>query len=560
MVVMRIDQLVASFLFGVVFWGLCAKMAVPPAQVVRTDSLSTVTSLELAEVKAWKDSLSTQLNEVTGTVRLLQLGRLHDKWLQAEQVRQTKEREVDTLEQELKTLPVRGSTRRREVGVSLLRARAAVLAQGIIRERLMEDMRAATFPNYHEEPDNSTTFVHRDLANDFDPSIPMLKRVEGVRMNANAYGVWAWKQGVNPHTANLVVIAADKPKQHTVELLLEGGYIVWKRHYHCPGECRELVSYLSYLADDTSPAKPMPKHIIFIHGHEESWHQPAPLLELIADGVECSNNTGAYVPLGHHGMPLGSAAYGTQDGRLVNTYVEHLGEFGVPRGKTLEGFCCAQFVVTPQLIKRNTMSFYKTFLEKKLELKVDGFLGEFAFGWIFGDPEVRAATGGPPAQCRKRREIAAPFVASSRSGMWTNPITKPRFTVVLGQRSANETENLEVVASLTRLLPDSANVWIRHESHWCSAGNWVGDHCCGPHRGYLSFMNTFKNDDVRTSNRPVSVAGSLRFASLGILSALRRESDLSNSRVFFSNEANGREKRAQTHRGLCLPSYRLSSP
>eukprot|EP01061_Rhynchopus_euleeides_P042029 TRINITY_DN73437_c0_g1_i1.p2 TRINITY_DN73437_c0_g1~~TRINITY_DN73437_c0_g1_i1.p2 ORF type:complete len:179 (+),score=38.75 TRINITY_DN73437_c0_g1_i1:19-555(+) len=65
---------------------------------------------------------------------------------------------------------------------------------------------------------------------------------------------------------------------------------------------------------------------------------------------------------------------------------------------------------------------------------------------------------------------------------------------------------------------------MRHQSHWCSAGNWVGDHCCGPHRGYLTFMNTFKNDEVRTeSDAYVFVKGGRVFT--------REDVDLMLSRV-----------------------------
>eukprot|EP01061_Rhynchopus_euleeides_P006714 TRINITY_DN15785_c0_g2_i1.p1 TRINITY_DN15785_c0_g2~~TRINITY_DN15785_c0_g2_i1.p1 ORF type:complete len:664 (+),score=151.09 TRINITY_DN15785_c0_g2_i1:48-2039(+) len=456
-----------------------------------TGANTTSTSLQLRV-----DTLEAKLADMSKSLISLQVARLHDKYTASEQTRIRKQEEENQLLRQITTANLEGRWGATvKLNRTLMFVHAERVAQTMIKERLLDDMRELLYPGYRQEPDNSTTYVSQDLPDDFDPTVPLLKEIRGTQMNGNAYGVWAWKKDAIHLGKQLIVIAAEKPRRQTLTLLLNQGFVVWKRRFHCPGDCREGISYLAYLADDTSPAKPMPPTVTFIHGHMMSWHQQDSLMDTIQDGIDCSSKTKSYVPLGHHGMPNSNKVWG-RESRFVLAYIEAMGEFGIPKGMNFTNFCCAQFVVTRDLIQRNSRTYYKTFFEKKVELRINSFMTEYAFGWMFGDPEVRNATRGPPDVCAKKHAIVAPFVNTSRSGQWTNPAVRPRVTFVLGERDRSDAVSNAVVHSLMKFAPADTSVWMRHKCFWCGA-QWRGQHCCGFTKGYLSFINTFKNDAIR---------------------------------------------------------------
>ena len=436
---------------------------------------------------------TSTLASLTASVKALQLSQLHDKWLLLSKDRPERVRALTNARSAYET---KNTT---EAEHTYLRAGGALAGLDVTLQRMLDDMRELSHPGYRRARNEAETFIPVDpkgnLSIPLEPGYTAVNLSDaslqyflksGVHFNYNEYGVWGWKEGARHRDSYLVVIGAEGVPEETVTLLLEAGFVVWKRLYPCPGWCREAVTYLSYLADDSHPSKPLPQQVIFIHGHNASWHQTDSLLGELMDSIKCAETTQRYTPLGWLGQTTEHEIWGNHNDRFGKQYVENFGMLKMPRTTRFIGWCCAQFVVSRALIEANSQTFYNTFLEKKIELKLDAYRYEFYYHYMFGEDEVSDAAHGPPKACQPSRTATKPFTATSRTGEWT--ADNAEVTIILGERSADEEQSMAVVDSILKLKPE-VNVWRRHTNYWCSASQWSGEGCCARHRGYLDFLN-----------------------------------------------------------------------
>eukprot|EP01061_Rhynchopus_euleeides_P046942 TRINITY_DN9151_c0_g1_i2.p1 TRINITY_DN9151_c0_g1~~TRINITY_DN9151_c0_g1_i2.p1 ORF type:complete len:675 (+),score=139.86 TRINITY_DN9151_c0_g1_i2:1671-3695(+) len=461
---------------------------------------------QIALLKKQVGNTNPDASNLAASVKFLQLGRLHDEWLQLEKERPQKKDAFVRAKTAYEHAKKSGG-KANEQEILYRRAEGARFAHEVTTQRVLDEMRELSHPGYKPPRDDSETFVPANPlnvsdvklrpnyhpVNTSDVSIQFFKESK-VNFNYNEFGVWGWKPGARYRDQYLVVIGHSGVPKETMTLLLNEGFVVWKRLLYCPGWCREAVTYLSYLADDSHPSKPLPPQVLFLHGHNASWHQTANLIPSMMESLECSTKTKRYTPLGWLGQTTAHDVWGNINDRFMKQYREHFGMLGMPRGDHFLTWCCAQFVVTRDLINSNTVSFYKRFLEKKLETKLDAYRFEFYYGYMFGEDESPPEVAwGKPKECQTLLPVTTPFVASSRTGEWT--VQNAAITIVLGERSADEAESLEVVNSIVRAHPE-VNVWRRHVNYWCSKLQWKGDLCCSKHRGYLEFWHD--------ADRPVS--------------------------------------------------------
>ena len=425
--------------------------------------------------------LEAKVAELTSTVTHLQLARLHDQYFEAEALREAKQKEARLTLGKIDAAKKAGQPTT-TLDASLAEATNVHLTQSVVKERLLNEMRELSHPGHMKAPDPNSTFVASNETG-VDVAVPFLRQ-SGYSFNYNAHGLWAWRPGAKHIGSVLVVFGADVLPQDTAAVLMDAGFVVWKRRYRCLTDCREAVSYLAYLSDDGFPSKPTLEYTAFVHGHKESWHQNAPIDDMVRSGVSCASKLDRYVPLGYVTQSMDHDLWGNTAERFGREYFNSLGAYGVPPTMRFLTFCCAQFVVPRNVIARNKVSFYKHFIEQHQQGKVGGYMAEFVFPYVFGEPAVVEAYGGPPRECQAVRNVVAPFTNYSRAGQWTR--SDARITFVLGVRSVHNSTANAVVASALEFAPD-VNVWQRHESYHCGVGGTQA--CCGYHKGYLDFWN-----------------------------------------------------------------------
>ena len=148
----------------------------------------------------------------------------------------------------------------------------------------------------------------------------------------------------------------------------------------------EALSYIEYICDNYEN---LPEKIVFIHGHEHSYHQQYNIFDSIEKykNYDYKNINGDEIFSFHHlskshpWFPKGELNYSLFD----LFWSDLMYKFGEPPEK-LFFQPCAQFIVDKNLILSNTIDFYidikKYILEKKLGKIIAVFL-EFVWHIIF---------------------------------------------------------------------------------------------------------------------------------------------------------------------------------
>ena len=470
-----------------------------PLSETQISQVVTAISANLTALKEVQTELQTKLTAVLSEnikikLRLLQirLDRVYD-------TRIVKQKELPPLEDALRKVRAleanatdKGAYHHqlRAVEKDIEDVKAIQTAQTIIEKRVTEDMRRLAHPGYTEESQHrisQATFVHKELEDTFDPLIPTLRKLN-CSFNHNENGIWAWREGYN--TERLVVLGTDRPDQKTMDTLLGLGYAVWERRVdRCyDSRCREGISYMTYLSDVSSPAKPTADTTLFVHGHLLSWHSPLPLGELLDDGVACQKKIGRYVPLDWWSQSHAHNNWGNINGRFARDYNMAVGGLGPTKGNKLLHFCCGQFAVSRELIERNSIALYTELHEARLEQKFTDYAMEFYWHLLFGEEEVTDPFYGIPKECQHPENISLPVTQYSRLGQWTNK-ERAEVTVVLGFREAADEAAMRYVAEVRAVFPAEVNIWVRNHAYACSEKEWRHEQHCDYHRGYLLFTN-----------------------------------------------------------------------
>ena len=457
-----------------------------------------------AESNAATSSLEREMTKMAGTVETLRLDVLQHEITIAVMLRQQKEKEEGEIKLKItafEAVPLKQNATEQEAHdyekvLRILRreanaAKSIAAAQYIIEARIIDDIRAIRFPHLRAEREakkDYNTFLHKELPDSYDPMLPMVRK-HNASWNYNAVGLWAWTTET-PQTATLMVLGGFASPD-TVSLFLSAGYVIWRRTTpNFDDHCREEVGYLTYLSDDLSPAKPESEVIAFIHGHKMSWHQLAPLMTIIADGIECQKKIHAYVPLDWHGLSVPLDHWGNTNGRYAKEWNRALAGSQVTEGDKLVPFCCGQFAVSKEMVRSKSVLYYTKILEARMSQKYDAYSAEFFWHIIFGAPEEDLQSRqGIPKICQKPQNLTLPLKAFSRTGQWTKSEGVPRVTIVLGHRNASDEVAIDFVRNVTAVFPEEYNIWVRSPIHICSQYEWRSEKRCGTHRGYLSFLN-----------------------------------------------------------------------
>lgn len=161
---------------------------------------------------------------------------------------------------------------------------------------------------------------------------------------------------------------------------------------------REASVYLKYIIENYDN---LPKHIAFIHGHEDDWHQSGSLLDLIKDAKK--ENYG-YISLNNRidfkcdEVPNGvrNKQYDDFEPKhpafilLMNKWDSIFGPIlKIPRPGYVRFKCCAQFVVSRDAILKHTRDEYQTLYEFVMDPNesdyVTGMTMEFIWHILFGE-------------------------------------------------------------------------------------------------------------------------------------------------------------------------------
>ena len=159
---------------------------------------------------------------------------------------------------------------------------------------------------------------------------------------------------------------------------------------------REASAYLKFII---SHYDDLPKHVAFIHGHENAWHQKLPfgLLHAIQDCALVDE---------HDYIPLNDKYFERTTGQINTLAMDILrnmwGEHFLPYIKrkfpeNLKHDCCAQFIVSRGAILKHPKSTYEhwltLFTDSQFYSKYQyddyslGLVFEFIWHIIFGEPD-----------------------------------------------------------------------------------------------------------------------------------------------------------------------------
>ena len=424
--------------------------------------------------------ITTQIKSIKMQLLQTRLDRVHD-------TREAKKRLIPLLEAEVRRFPQGGPPTIQSVDArnALRDAVSIKLAQDVIEARVTSELRALTYPS--PPPANSSETYKRRRPTYSTALFDMFDKL-GCSYNYNANGWWVWR---GAHRTNvLVVLGTGHVEETALQYLVQRGYVVWGRRQDTCNDrvCREGISYLGFLADASSPAKPNASSLLFIHGHLRSWHQPDPLSDMLADSMQCLHKTKRYVPLGWWSQTAAHRIWGNTNSRFARDYNMAVGGSGPTKGDFLLGFCCGQFAVSRELIEQNSIGFYQQLYEARLELKITDFALEFYWHIMFGEEEYTKAYFGVPKECQKVQNISLPVTQYSRLGQWTNK-ERAEVTVVLGFREAADEAAMRYVAEVRAVFPAEVNIWVRNHAYACSEKEWQSSLHCDFHRGYLHFTN-----------------------------------------------------------------------
>lgn len=168
---------------------------------------------------------------------------------------------------------------------------------------------------------------------------------------------------------------------------------------------REAGSFLKFIIEYYDA---LPKHVAFIHGHEETYHQRLPfgILEAIDRakkdkyGYISLNNllqvTGEDFENTQFSIPVAKDTWVSEYGVWVHPLIKSAWDeyfkpmLGYECPKNMRYECCAQFIVSRDAILRHPKSAYEKLFKFVTDPDKDdyknGFVLEFTWHMIFGEP------------------------------------------------------------------------------------------------------------------------------------------------------------------------------
>jgi hypothetical protein len=147
-------------------------------------------------------------------------------------------------------------------------------------------------------------------------------------------------------------------------------------HHQATNKGNEASAYMQYIVDHYDE---LPEYILFVHGHETSWHHNGSIVDIINE-VELSPyktlnkyQTGKLDP--HHP----DVVVAMRDFPLAFEFP--------PDVTNLDYDSCAMFCVTRETIRRRPREFYERFLEYLWTTSTPTFyssrVGEYTYRWMF---------------------------------------------------------------------------------------------------------------------------------------------------------------------------------
>lgn len=176
---------------------------------------------------------------------------------------------------------------------------------------------------------------------------------------------------------------------------------------------REAGSFLKFIIEYYDE---LPKHVAFIHGHEETYHQRLPfgILEAIE---KAKKTTYGYISLNNllqvtgddrtkidFKIPVSDDTWVSEYGDWVHPLIKGAWDeyfrpmLGYDCPKNLRYQCCAQFIVSRAAILRNSKESYEKLFKFVTDPDQDdyknGFVLEFTWHMIFGEPPDMCSQSG----------------------------------------------------------------------------------------------------------------------------------------------------------------------
>ena len=273
-----------------------------------------------------------------------------------------------------------------------------------------------------------------------DPDAPVTVTIDasGMAFAENHVGMWWWRVPRQadgslvpepwkiPAEYKTLVVIGGRLDNPTKELTAHGK-VVWRLQDQwfgpqCnPERCVETFGYMNYLADP-HPEKPVLPYIMFVHGHDRSWHQQGSALNMVStDNERCIEESGGYTPLSSLACPTLWQPPSSHVSELVNAapfftdYLPHL-----DKETPIEGYIGATFGLPARVVAMHPPEFYQGLLDnhnRKNDITYNGIFFEFIYHYIFGEPQ-RIDTQAPrcphydlalpPALLRGEHALAPP--------------------------------------------------------------------------------------------------------------------------------------------------------
>lgn len=153
---------------------------------------------------------------------------------------------------------------------------------------------------------------------------------------------------------------------------------------------REVSGYLRFILQNYHR---LPKHIAFIHGHEEAWHQKLSPNNMLKAITECAKyKKYGYVSLNNYYFDDRKVATNKLMKELHLIWDEWFRPFLQRDAPTyVLHDCCAQFIVSRERVIKNSKAAYLHWYDKITMHKNDyemGLIFEYIWHIIFGEPDV----------------------------------------------------------------------------------------------------------------------------------------------------------------------------
>ncbi len=147
-------------------------------------------------------------------------------------------------------------------------------------------------------------------------------------------------------------------------------------HHQPINKGNEATAYMQYIVDHYDT---LPEYMLFVHGHEKSWHHNGSIVDIIND-VELS----PYKTLNKY--PTGKLDPEHTDVIVASRDFPLAFEFP-PDVNSLYYDSCGMFCVARETIHRRPREFYERFLEYLWTTSTSNYyssrVGEYAYRWIF---------------------------------------------------------------------------------------------------------------------------------------------------------------------------------